>query len=87
MHAAPWCGHCKRLAPTWDKLAAAYDDVDGVNVIKVDCTAERDLCRANGVRGYPTLKLFQNGDVSAAEKYQGSRRFEDLKAWLDSKTA
>jgi thioredoxin domain-containing protein 5 len=38
---APWCGHCTKLAPTWDKVA---EDLKGVvNVAKVDVTASRDL--------------------------------------------
>lgn len=52
-----WCGHCKRLAPTWDKLADEFATVDSVNVATVDCTVNRDACTSNGVRGYPTLKL------------------------------
>ena len=84
---APWCGHCKRLAPTWDKLAAEFDNVDGVSVVKVDCTQERDICKQNGVRGYPTLKLIKGGDTAGAEKYQGSRSFDALKGWLNEKTS
>ena len=41
---APWCGHCKKLAPIWKDFAD--NNKDGVNVIKVDCTAEdsKTLC-------------------------------------------
>lgn len=33
---APWCGHCKKLAPTWEEFGAKYSHM--VNVGEVDCT-------------------------------------------------
>ena len=41
---APWCGHCQRLAPTWDELAA--ETAGKLNVAKVDCTSAngKSLC-------------------------------------------
>lgn len=67
---APWCGHCKRLAPTWDELG---DAMSGTNVViaKVDCTVSKSVCTGAGVQGYPTLKLVQNGKVK--EDYRGAR--------------
>ena len=63
---APWCGHCKRLAPTWTALAEEYPEGNGkVNVVKVDCTVQKDLCSKHGVRGYPTIALFK-GSFGAA---------------------
>jgi protein disulfide-isomerase A6 len=58
---APWCGHCKELVPVWDELA---DELDGqVNLGKVDVTAHTELAEDFNVTGYPTLKLFADGQV------------------------
>lgn len=48
---APWCGHCKKLAPTWDELSEqglTTSDGKKVVVAKVDCTAEADICACAG---------------------------------------
>lgn len=82
---APWCGHCKRLVPTWDRLAAEFgaEEGSGVNIGNVDCTVHRDLCSTHGVRGYPTLLLFKDGDKEG-KKYAGARELEPLKEFAKS---
>lgn len=78
---APWCGHCKKLKPDWDKLMDAFADSTTALVADVDCTAGgKELCDANDVRGYPTLKW---GDPSSLEDYQGSRDYDALKKFAD----
>uniref|UniRef100_A0A7S3LML9 Thioredoxin domain-containing protein n=1 Tax=Aplanochytrium stocchinoi TaxID=215587 RepID=A0A7S3LML9_9STRA len=78
---APWCGHCKRLAPTWSDLAAKYRDSPKVNIAKIDCTKHRDLCGAHGVRGYPTLKYFKSGSMEG-EKYAGARDIASFESFI-----
>lgn len=70
------CGHCQRLAPTWAKLAAHFKDDEVVHIAKVDCTEEKDLCAQNDVGGYPTLFLFQDGNV--IQRYTGGRSLDEM---------
>lgn len=57
---------CKKLRPQYEKLAAAYKGM--LNIIAVNCDENGPLCRRNGVHGYPTIKLFNDGDQKLFEK-------------------
>eukprot|EP00922_Rhytidocystis_sp_ex-Travisia-forbesii_P066217 GHVS01098301.1.p1 GENE.GHVS01098301.1~~GHVS01098301.1.p1 ORF type:complete len:464 (-),score=101.76 GHVS01098301.1:330-1721(-) len=75
---APWCGHCKSLAPDWEKLAK---EVKGkVVVAKVDATKETVLSKKFGVQGFPSLKMFPAGEksVQTAIPYDGPRGANEL---------
>ena len=74
---APWCGHCKKMKPDWDKLMEEFKDSKTQGIFDVDCTAEgKPLCDANGVKGFPTLKW---GEASDLQDYQGARDYDSLK--------
>ncbi|KAL9554563.1 hypothetical protein MBANPS3_002756 [Mucor bainieri] len=58
---APWCPHCKNLAPTWIEMASQLRGQ--VNVGEVNCDALRSVCETYEIRGFPTLKMFgQDGE-------------------------
>lgn len=82
---APWCGHCKKLAPEFDEAALALKEV-GVKLAKVDCTADenKDLCARFGITGYPTLKIFRrNGSETV---YDGPRDAQGIITFLTKQT-
>jgi protein disulfide-isomerase A1 len=68
---APWCGHCKALAPEYEEAATTLKEKD-IALAKVDCTEEADLCQEYGVEGYPTLKIFRGAENITP--YSGARK-------------
>ncbi|KAF7331691.1 Protein disulfide isomerase [Mycena kentingensis (nom. inval.)] len=76
-HFSPYCGHCRAFAPTWEKLQGNTGDVQ---LAQVDCSVNGDLCDANGVKGYPQINLYRDGEF--VEKYKGSRDYEVLIEYL-----
>ena len=74
---AGWCGPCKMLAPTIDKLAEKYDGK--VVVGKVDVDEEQELARQFGVMSIPTVVLFKDGkEVQRTVGVQPQAAFERL---------
>ncbi|PRP79724.1 putative protein disulfide-isomerase [Planoprotostelium fungivorum] len=71
---APWCGHCKRLDPIWERLA---HELEGeVHLGKIDATEHSALGQRFNLRGYPTLRFLTGGDMI---EYKGGRTFEELR--------
>ncbi|KAK5725842.1 hypothetical protein LTR15_004032 [Elasticomyces elasticus] len=83
---APWCGHCKTLAPIYEELATNFESLqDKVTIAKVDADAEKDLGRRFGVQGFPTLKWF-DGKSDTPEDYKSGRDLESLTKFIQEKT-
>ncbi|CAI5461643.1 unnamed protein product [Closterium sp. Yama58-4] len=82
---APWCGHCQRLAPDWEKVATAFKDSDAIRIAKVDCQAHAELCTNHEVRGYPTLKWFPAAGQGGPEDYGGDRKANVFVDFINSR--
>ncbi|KFY28094.1 hypothetical protein V493_03100 [Pseudogymnoascus sp. VKM F-4281 (FW-2241)] len=83
---APWCGHCKTLAPVYEELAQAFEFAsDKVSVAKVDADAEKSLGKRFGIQGFPTLKWF-DGKSKDPQDYSGGRDLESLTKFITDKT-
>merc|ERR1712088_912535 len=78
---APWCGHCKSLAPIYDELGEKYKDSKDIVIAKMDSTTNE--VKDVNIRGFPTLKLFKKGDNKVVE-YDGARDLDGFVKFLDA---
>ncbi|RYP78805.1 hypothetical protein DL770_006814 [Monosporascus sp. CRB-9-2] len=76
---APWCGHCKALAPEYEEAATQLKDKN-IKLAKVDCTEESELCQSYGVEGYPTLKVFRGPENISP--YGGQRKAASITSYM-----
>ncbi len=100
---APWCGHCKRLAPDWTRLAAHYAVEEEIVIAKMDGTANEVAGLNVGtdapVTGYPTIRYYPaghdgrysaSGEAAAAAgglPFTGSMTYEGLTAFVEEQEA
>ncbi|XP_078661185.1 uncharacterized protein LOC144905411 isoform X1 [Branchiostoma floridae x Branchiostoma belcheri] len=83
MFYAPWCGHCKRMKPAYQEAAETLKTSDpAAKLAAVDATKYAALGKTYGVRGYPTIKYFRNGED--IQKYQGARDANSLVQFMKS---
>jgi protein disulfide-isomerase A1 len=82
---APWCGHCKTLAPIWEQLGQTFQ---GTNVViaKIDATAN-DVDASYKVQGFPTIKFFPANNKDAVLEYEGDRSLDDLIKFIKTNAA
>jgi len=75
-------GHCKSLAPIWEEVGMKFAENSNVKICKVDCTVHRELCKRQGIDGYPTLLFFHNGQV--VQKYTEKRKLDTLVGFVQA---
>ncbi|KAI0493447.1 hypothetical protein KFK09_023563 [Dendrobium nobile] len=75
---APWCGHCRALAPEYAAAATALKAEDVV-LAKIDATEENELAQKYDVQGFPTVYFFVDGDH---KPYPGQRAKDAIVTWI-----
>ena len=77
------CGHCKKLAPVYEKVAEHFHRADPQKAYigRVDATAHPGLANPFDIKGYPTLVLLRGGQRVA--EYSGERTFNGLVSFVD----
>jgi len=78
---APWCGHCKQLAPIYEQLGSELASNPSIVIAKIDATSN-DVSPKLGIRGFPTIKLFPANNKQAPIDYEGDRTMDDLKRFI-----
>jgi len=76
---APWCGHCKSLAPIYDQVGEFYK---GSNVIIAKMDATLNDAKGVEIQGFPTIKFYKAGQKSAPLDFDGDRTLEGFKAYI-----
>ena len=77
---AEWCGPCKMIAPVLEELASEYGEK--LKICKMDVDANPETAPKYGIRGIPTLILFNNGDVAGTKV--GALSKSQLSEFIDS---
>jgi thioredoxin len=77
---AEWCGPCKMIAPVLDEVAAEYEGK--LTVAKLNIDENPEAPQHYGVRGIPTLMIFNNGEVEATKV--GALTKSQLTDFIDS---
>jgi len=82
---APWCGHCKKIAPEFESASDILEP-EGISLAEVDCTLDESkaVCSQYGVKGYPTLKVFR-GEGEPTD-YDGGRDEEGIVKYMRKQT-
>jgi len=76
---APWCGHCKNLAPKYEELAKEFAPHSSIVIAKVDAT-ENDT--PADIKGFPTLLLYPSGGKKTPLTYKGERSKQAMSDWI-----
>jgi len=77
---APWCGPCRAVKPTVEKLASEYEG--RVDVWQVNADESQDLLRTLKVYGIPTILGYQDGQEVV--RYVGVKSKNEMQILFES---
>eukprot|EP01036_Dinobryon_divergens_P028780 gene28780-37783_t len=81
---APWCGHCKSLAPEWQIAGETFLPEDDIKIAALDATTAESIASQYKVTGYPTIKFFPKGSTTPID-YDGGRTADTIVQWVNEK--
>ena len=82
---APWCGHCKELAPKFAEAARILKDKNSeIKLAKIDSTSHAQVARRYGIadKVHPIIKFFRS---QHAIDYNGEKSSEAIVNWVERK--
>jgi len=74
---APWCGHCKKLAPIYEKIGQEFKGNSNVVIANFDVQGNDPEPNLN-VTGFPTVMFFPKGKKHQPITYSGERDFDSI---------
>lgn len=77
---AEWCGPCKQIGPALEELSDELGEA--VTIAKINIDENPETPGKFGVRGIPTLMIFQNGELTATKV--GAAPKSAIDAWIKS---
>jgi len=78
---APWCGHCKAIAPIWDQIGEKYSDKGDLLIAKMDST--KNEIDGVDIEGFPTIKMFKK-ETNEEIEYIGKKDLESLVKFIET---
>jgi protein disulfide-isomerase-like protein len=79
---APWCGHCKRTMPEFEKLQQSFKGQVKLVSINADLEENKELVQSQKVQGFPTIRYFPSGMSGKFDEYNGERTAEAFEQYL-----
>jgi len=76
---APWCGHCKTLAPKYDNVGKHFKGLKNLVIAKIDATTNETPI---AIEGFPTLYFFPKGGKKEPLVYEGARSEKAIISYL-----